>query len=84
MKNLSNCWETLKTIRLQRSDERRTDVKVMKIEKINCMRTRLNPLFFFNGQSAAKPRIAERSTTIPVGSRVQAIGTPNGKYVNNY
>ena len=38
---------------------------VTKVERINCMRTRLKPLFFINGQSAAKLRIGERSTTIP-------------------
>lgn len=39
---------------------------VVKTEKINCMGARLNPLLFFNGQSAAKPRIEEGSTTIPL------------------
>ena len=38
---------------------------VTKVEKINCMRTRLKPLSFFNWQSAGKPRIEETSTTIP-------------------
>nr|DAN96299.1 MAG TPA: hypothetical protein [Caudoviricetes sp.] len=32
-------------------------MKVVKTEKIICMRARLNPLLFFNGQSAAKIRI---------------------------
>ena len=36
---------------------------VVKTEKIICMRARLKPLLFFNGQSAAKPRIGEGSTT---------------------
>jgi len=59
------CWKTLKTIKPQRKDEINLNVKVVKTEKINCMRTRLNPLFFFNGQSAAKLQIGEGSTTIP-------------------
>ena len=66
IKYLSNCWDTLKTIKLQRKDEICLSVNVMKIEKINCMRARLNPLLFFNGQSAAKSRIEKRSTTIPI------------------
>ena len=64
-KNPLNCWKTLKTIKPQRNDEICISVKVTKVEKINCMRVRLNPLLFFNGQSAAKPRIEEGSTTIP-------------------
>lgn len=64
--NLFNCWKTLKIIKLQRKDEISLSVNVMKIEKINYMRARLNPLLFFNGQSAAKPRIEEGSTTIPI------------------
>ena len=75
----SNCWDTLKTIKLQRKDEICLGVNVMKIEKINCMRARLKPLLFFNGQSAAKPRIEGRSTTIPIGSTQQAIGCGNGE-----
>ena len=42
---------------------------VTKVEKINYMRARLNPLLFFNGQSAAKPLIEEGSTTISFGYR---------------
>ena len=60
---LSNCWKTLKTIKLQRNDEIYISVKVAKAEKINCIRARLNPLLFFNGRSAAKPRTEEGSTT---------------------
>ena len=30
----------------------------------------LNPKYYYNGESAAKPRIEEGSTTIPKGSRV--------------
>ena len=60
---LSNCWKTLKTIKLQRNDEIYINVNVAKAEKINCMRARLNPLLFFNGQSAAKSRIEKGSTT---------------------
>ena len=33
-----------------------------------------------NGQSAAKPRTEERSTTIPQGSTTQAIGVGSGTY----
>ena len=67
-KKLLNCWKTLKTIKPQRSNEIYTNVMVVKTEKINCMRMRSNPLFsFFNGQSAAKLRTGERSTTIPMG-----------------
>lgn len=43
-------------------------------------------VFYFvqNGQSAAKPRIAERSTTRELNSRrAQAIGARKGKYVND-
>nr|DAP10007.1 MAG TPA: hypothetical protein [Caudoviricetes sp.] len=39
-------------------------MNVVKAEKICCMRTRLNPLSFFNGQSAAKAE-KQSSTTIP-------------------
>jgi hypothetical protein len=76
--NTLNCWEILKTIKLQRKDERCLSVNVMKIEKINCMRARLKPLLFFNGQSAAKPRTEEGSTTISYESRLQAIGSRSG------
>ena len=34
---LFNCWNVLKTIRLQRRDEISSGVNAMKIEKINCM-----------------------------------------------
>lgn len=58
MKNYpSNCWKTLKTNKLQRRDEINSSVNAVKTEKIICMRARLNPLLFFNGQSAAKTRI---------------------------
>ena len=46
-KHALNCWKTLKTIEPQRNDEIYISVMVVKTEKINCMRTRLNPLFFF-------------------------------------
>lgn len=64
--NLSNCWKTLKANKPQRSDEKRANVMVVKTEKIICMRARLNPLLFFNGQSAAKLRIGEGSTTMGI------------------
>lgn len=38
----------------------------------------LNPKRWNNGQSAAKPRTEERSTTIPQGSTLQAIGSGSG------
>lgn len=79
LKYSPNCWNTLKTIKLQRKDEIYLSVNVMKIEKINCMRARLNPLLFFNGQSAAKLRIAERSTTISNESTWQVFGCGNGE-----
>lgn len=52
--NALNCWEILKTIKLQHKDEICLNVNAVKTEKINCMRARLKPLLFFNGQSAAK------------------------------
>lgn len=51
------------TIRPQRRDEICSGVMVVKTERTNCMRARLNPLLFFNCQSATKLRIGERSTT---------------------
>ena len=48
------------------------------------MRARLNPLLFFNGKSAAKPRTEERSTTIPKGSTSQAIGDGNSGRPKQY
>jgi len=47
LNNALNCWKTLKTIKLQRNTSNGINVNVAKAEKINCMRTRLNPLFFF-------------------------------------
>lgn len=38
----------------------------------------LNPKRRINGQSAAKPRTGEGSTTIPYGSTLQAIGSGSG------
>ena len=69
-----NCWKVLKTIKPQRKDEINLIVKVTKVEKINCMRTRLNPLFFFNGKSAGKFRIGKTSKTIPSAIKNIAIG----------
>jgi len=65
-----NCWKTLKTIKLQRSILNGASVNVAKAEKINCMRARLNPLLFFNGQSAAKSE-RKGSTVIPWQHRLQ-------------
>ena len=45
---LFNCWKTLKTIKPQRNDEICISVKVVKTEKIDCMRARITPLLFFN------------------------------------
>jgi len=49
-----NCWKTLKITKLQRNTLKGVGVNVAKAEKICYMRARLNPLLFFNGQSAAK------------------------------
>ena len=80
-KYVFNCWKILKTIKPQRNDEICISVTVTKVEKINCMRARLNPLLFFNGQSAAKSRIEKSSTTIPsvieniaIGVRLKRVG----------
>jgi len=70
IENLSNCWKTLKANKPQRSDEKCASVTVVKTEKIICMRARLNPLLFFNGQSAAKLQIGEGSTIILNRSRI--------------
>lgn len=40
----------------------------------------LNPKRLYNRQSAAKPRTEERPTTIPEGSRLQAIGSRSGRH----
>ena len=69
IKHALKCWQTLKTIKPQRKDEISLSVMVTKVEKINCMKTRLNPLSFFNGQSAGKPRIEETSTTIHIACK---------------
>jgi hypothetical protein len=52
------------TIKLQRNALNGINVNVAKAEKIDSIRARLNPLLFFNGQSAA---FIERwsPTTIP-------------------
>ena len=67
--NPFNCWKPLKTIKPQRKNEICLSAMVAKAEKINCMRTRQIPCSLFNGQSAAKPRTEEGSTTIPFGYR---------------
>nr|DAY00020.1 MAG TPA: hypothetical protein [Caudoviricetes sp.] len=48
-KYLPNCWEVLKTTKLQRNTCNGIGVNVVKTEKIGCIRARLNPLLFFNG-----------------------------------
>ena len=79
-KYVFNCWKILKTVKPQRNVETNISVKVTKVEKINCMRARLNPLLFFNGQSAAKSRIGKGSTAIPlvkkftIGVRLKRVG----------
>lgn len=67
---LSNCWESLKAIKLQHDDEICVSVIVTKVEKIDCItygekKHKMCPKCLKNGLSAAKPRIEERSTTIP-------------------
>lgn len=44
---LFNCWNVLKTIRLQRRDEISSGVNAMKIEKINCMTIWRKPKWSF-------------------------------------
>ena len=70
VKNLLNCWKSLKLYILQRKYEIRLSVNVTKVEKKYIDDARLNPKHCNNGQSAAKLRIGERSTTIPHGSRI--------------
>ena len=53
-KYVSKCWKTLKITKLQRNILNDINVNVAKAEKICYMGARLNPLLFFNGQSAAK------------------------------
>lgn len=69
-----NCWNALKTIKLQHSDETSASANAAKAEKIYGMAQGVN-LNVLNGQSAAKPRTEERSETIPIeGVGLQAIG----------
>jgi hypothetical protein len=63
-KYLLNCWEILTTVKLQRNALNGINVNVAKAEKIDSMRARLNPLLFFNGQSASLTE-KQSSTTIP-------------------
>lgn len=91
-KYVFNCWKILKTIKLQHRDEIYSSVNAVKTEKINCMRARLNPLLFFNGQSAGKFRTGKTSTTIPLvkrfttGVRLKRVGenplNGNGTHLN--
>ena len=79
MKILSNCWDSLKTVILQHSDEKCADVNVTKVEKNNCMAYGVNLSAVNNGKSATKPRTGERSTTSKTcytGIGLQAIGSP--------
>ena len=63
----------------KRSDETSTSVMVTKVEKSCEMTARLNPKQSLqNGKSAGKPRTEETPTTIPRGSRLQAIGSRSG------
>lgn len=48
---------------LQRKDEIYLSVNATKVKRNIYMRARLNPLLFFNGQSAAKARTEQGSTT---------------------
>ena len=75
---LSNCWKPLKLYAPQRRHEtvkREGD----ESRKKRADGIRLNPKCLYNGQSAAKPRIGERSTTIPRGSTLQATGSGSGR-----
>ena len=81
-KYVSNCWKTLKTIKPKRNDETSINVKVTKVEKINCMRARSNPLLFFNGKSAAKPRTEEGSVTGAPANVKTALTTEQGQAYN--
>lgn len=47
--NTLNCWEPLKPHSLQHKDEKSLSVNVVKTEKSNVDRIRLNPKFYFNG-----------------------------------
>lgn len=69
--NPLNCWEPLKTHSLQRRHE---TVKRERGEsrKKNAYGVWLNPKRCHNGQSAAKARTEQGSTTIPQGSTRQA------------
>ena len=60
-----NCWKTLKQLTLQHKDEIYLGVNAAKAERSLVDGARLNPKHYNNGQSAAKPRIEEGSTTIP-------------------
>ena len=70
-----NCWKPLKLVKLQRSHEIRASVKAAKAEKISPDDARLNPKRQDkNGQSAAKLRTGEGSTTIPLeGSTLKRV-----------
>ena len=62
------------------------------MRKCECCESRKNYLYesevkspaLFNGQSAAKARIEQSSTTIPYGSRLQVIGSRSGVRPNNW
>ena len=64
--NPLNCWKPLKPIVPQHRDEICSSVMVAKVEKNQSDGTRLNPKCCNNGQSAAKLRTGEGSTTIPL------------------
>ena len=73
--NLFNCWKILKTIKPQRKDEICLIVKVTKVEKINCMRARLNPLLFFKWAISSQASNRGRFNDYPyMGVEPQAIG----------
>lgn len=63
MTNLSNCWNPLKAVILQHSDEIYASVNVTKVEKNNCMAYGVSLSVTNNGKSAGKLRIGETSTT---------------------
>ena len=66
-----NCWDPLKPCVPQHRDETGPNVTVAKAERNAWMAQGANLNAVFNGQSAAKPRTGERSTTIPCGSRAK-------------
>lgn len=79
IENLSNCWDSLKTVILQHSDEIRTSVNVAKAEKNNCMvyGVNLSAITMGNQQQSSEKENAQRLVSpIYIGIGLQAIGSP--------